>query len=110
LGGFCTKRKRTPRPSRATQKLTTKTESKASGAYQRRAKARIGPRSAPIVSSARWTPNERPRFSGWLESEMRASRGALRMPLPIRSRKRKPAVGATVEEASSPTLVAAEMT
>ncbi len=43
------------------------------------------PITAPVVSIARWRPKARPRASGAVESAMRASRGAVRMPLPIRS-------------------------
>ena len=47
--------------------------------------AASGPSIAPTVSSARCTPNERPRPARSLSSEISASRGAVRMPLPRRS-------------------------
>ena len=40
---------------------------------------------APAVSIARWKPNARPRRSGAVESAISASRGAVRIPFPIRS-------------------------
>ena len=38
-----------------------------------------------MVSIARCTPNARPRVSGGEDSEISASRGAVRRPLPVRS-------------------------
>ena len=43
------------------------------------------PITAPVVSIARCRPKARPRASGAVESAMSASRGAVRIPLPIRS-------------------------
>ena len=68
----------------------------------------MGPISAPTVSSARWMPNDSPIRSSGLDNEMRASRGAVRTPLPVRSRNRMPAVGPAVVLASSPSLQAAD--
>ena len=44
-----------------------------------------GPMTAPQVSRLRWNPNARPRSSGVVSSAMSESRGAPRIPLPIRS-------------------------
>jgi hypothetical protein len=60
------------------------------------------------MSSARCTPNDAPSFSGVLDREMRASRGAVRMPFPIRSTNSAAVVGATVVDASNPIFVAAD--
>jgi len=49
-------------------------------------KATSGPSIAPALSIARCTPNEVARFSLALEREIRASRGAVRIPLPTRSK------------------------
>ena len=59
--------------------------SNASGASASRPNASSGPSSAPTVSSARCTPNDVPRSSSREESEIIASRGAVRRPLPERS-------------------------
>ena len=67
------------------QKLTRNSESKASGAIDSSPNATSGPISAPVVSSARCTPNDSASVSGRLLSEMSASRGAVRIPLPVRS-------------------------
>ena len=47
----------------------------------------IGPAIAPAVSSARCTPNAVPSRAGLELSEISASRGATRTPLPTRSLK-----------------------
>ena len=60
-------------------------ESNASGAAASSANASSGPSMAPVVSIARCTPNAVPRSSFGVESEIIASRGAVRMPLPTRS-------------------------
>ena len=65
---------------------TKKTASKRAGATSRMPKATSGPRKAPTLSSARCTPNEVARLSRVEESEISASRGAVRIPLPIRSK------------------------
>ena len=44
-----------------------------------------GPITAPILSPVRWNPNALPRWALSTESAIKASRGALRMPLPMRS-------------------------
>ena len=44
-----------------------------------------GPITAPILSPVRWKPKALPRWALSTESEINASRGALRMPLPMRS-------------------------
>src|SRR5262245_51563035 len=49
------------------------------------ANATSGPTSAPALSAALRTPNALPRMFGSMESAISASRGALRMPLPMRS-------------------------
>ena len=49
-------------------------------------KAISGPSIAPALSIARCTPKEVARLSLVLESEIRASRGAVRIPLPMRSK------------------------
>lgn len=75
-------------PSVATQKLTTNTASNASARSQSRANAASGPISAPAVSMARCTPNALPWCASSTDSEISASRGAVRMPLPMRSTAR----------------------
>ena len=75
----------TSTPSVATQKLTMNTASNASATSQSSRKAARGPASAPAVSMARCTPNARPWWASSTDSEISASRGAVRMPLPIRS-------------------------
>ena len=67
------------------QNETTKTALYSPGARARITNARSGPIMAPSVSSARCTLNEVARFSGVLFSEIIASRGAVRIPLPTRS-------------------------
>ena len=69
----------------AKQKLTRKSEWKASGAMARIAKATIGPSIAPVVSSARWTPKAVPSWRFGVDREIIVSRGAVRMPFPMRS-------------------------
>ena len=60
-------------------------------------KAISGPSIAPAVSSERWTPNAVASCSRSLESEISASRGAVRMPFPVRSRKTiAPSAGETL--------------
>ena len=49
---------------------------------------------APTVSSDWRRPNARPRISGGVSSAIIASRGAPRMPLPMRSAKRAPSTSA----------------
>ena len=61
------------------------------------------------MSSARWTPKASPSRAGGLLREMSASRGAVRIPLPVRSRKRKPSVGSQAAPADHrPSLLAAD--
>jgi hypothetical protein len=61
--------------------------------------ASSGPANAPTVSSACRKPNAAPRTSAGVNSAISASRGAPRMPLPMRSIPRaantQPAVGAS---------------
>src|SRR5882672_8924837 len=52
--------------------------------------AASGPMKAPIVSSDCRNPKLAPRRSGVVMSAISASRGAVRMPLPMRSMKRAP--------------------
>jgi hypothetical protein len=52
------------------------------------AEASSGPTTAPAWSIARWKPNARPRSAGGVTSATRASRGAPRTPLPMRSATR----------------------
>ena len=66
-------------------KLTTNTRSKRCGAARSKAVAVNGPSIAPAASMARWTPKAEPRPAGGVLSEIRASRGAVRIPLPMRS-------------------------
>ena len=49
------------------------------------------PKTAPAVSAALWKPKASPRCLGSIESATRASRGAVRTPLPTRSAQRTPA-------------------
>ena len=73
-------------------------------------KATSGPSRAPAVSMARWTPKERPSRSAGLESEMRASRGAVRRPLPVRSMPMTAAIPPIeAPTAGSPSLLIADM-
>ncbi len=67
------------------QNETMKTDVKAFAATARIAKASSGPSIAPTVSSARCTPNAAPRSSFGVAIEIMASRGAVRIPLPMRS-------------------------
>ena len=60
-------------------------ELNASGAAASSANATSGPIIAPAVSIARCTPNASPRSRLGAVSEIIASRGAVRMPLPVRS-------------------------
>ena len=69
----------------AKQSETVQTAPNANGATARIAKASSGPIMAPVVSSARCVPNAAPRFSLGVVSVIIASRGAVRMPLPMRS-------------------------
>ena len=75
------------------------TESNASGAMASSPKATSGPSIAPVVSSARCTPKAVPSVAGVLDSEIIASRGAVRMPLPVRSRS----TSAPIAENAPPT-------
>ena len=56
--------------------------------HQTAAQAMPMPRTAPAESAARWKPKANPLFSGGMLSAMRASRGAFRIPFPMRSTKR----------------------
>ena len=47
--------------------------------------AKPGPMTAPMLSPVRWKPKALPKWALSTESEINASRGALRIPLPIRS-------------------------
>ena len=59
-----------------------------------------GPHTAPAVSAARWKPNARPRRWAGVSSAMSASRGDVRMPLPVRSTTRATSTnGHTLREA-----------
>ena len=99
----------TPSPAIATQNETRNTDVNASGASARIPNAISGPSMAPVVSIARWTPNAVPSVLGEAESEISASRGAVRMPLPMRSSITKTAIGATAPPAAtSPSLVTAD--
>jgi hypothetical protein len=75
----------TIRPTTAKQRLTRNSEWNASGAAARIANASSGPSIAPVVSIARCTPKAVPRLRSSVVSEISASRGAVRMPLPVRS-------------------------
>ena len=55
-----------------------------------RARAISGPITAPSESMKRWNPNTKPVRDGSLESRSSASRGAVRIPLPVRSTTRAP--------------------
>ena len=72
-----------------------KIASKRPGATASIPNASSGPIIAPVVSSARCTPNAVPSCSLGVLSEIIASRGAVRMPLPVRS--------STMIAASAPT-------
>ena len=89
--------------------LTTKTASKRAGAASRMPKATSGPSMAPALSIARWTPNEVARPALVLESEISASRGAVRIPLPTRSKATiAPIAPIELPKATRPTLQIAE--
>ena len=90
--------------------LTTKTASKRAGAASRMPKAISGPSMAPAESIARCTPKEVARPALLLESEISASRGAVRMPLPMRSKATiAPMPPIVLPAATSATLPTAEM-
>jgi hypothetical protein len=78
------------------------------GTNDRIRKASSGPAAAPIVSSMRWTPNDLPRFDSSDDVVMRASRGAVRIPLPSRSRAITVAMLANPLASNSQTLVTAD--
>jgi hypothetical protein len=80
-----TKIRSTASPMTAKQKLQTNTTSKPPGTSIRTDIAASGPSRAPVASSARCTPNAAARMSPRLSMAIRASRGAVRMPFPIRS-------------------------
>ncbi len=81
----------------------------ASGAIARMPNASSGPSIAPVVSMARCTPNAVPSVFGEADSEIRASRGAVRMPLPIRSSMTiAPIALAALPAATSPSLQTAD--
>ena len=82
----------TATPRTATTKLATKSTSNAPRIRARSRNATTGPMNAPAASSARWTPNAVARSSDRLRSEMSASRGAVRRPLPMRSIATTPAI------------------
>ena len=84
-GGLVTKSRSTASPITPMAKLATKIRSKRCGAAARTTKAASGPSIAPAASMARCTPNDCPRSSRALLSEINASRGAVRTPLPMRS-------------------------
>ena len=96
-------------PSKAKRVLTTKTASNLAGAASSTPKATSGPSIAPALSMARWTPNAVARPAFVLESEISASRGAVRIPLPTRSMATiAPTPPIEPLAATSPTLQAAE--
>ncbi len=74
-----------PTPMRAMQNDTTNTEVNAFAATARIPNASSGPSIAPTVSRARCTPNAAPSCAGGVDIEIIASRGAVRIPLPMRS-------------------------
>ncbi len=80
----------------AKQRLTANTASNWPGASSRMPTATSGPSIAPAVSIARCTPKAVPSRSLLELSVIRASRGAVRMPLPMRS--------ATIDADSPPRL------
>ena len=99
----------TPSPAIATQNETRNTEVKASGASARIPNASSGPSIAPVVSIARCTPNAIPSVCGEADSEISASRGAVRMPLPMRSTITSAAIALTAPPAAtSPSLQIAD--
>ena len=86
------------------------TESNASGAIASSPKATSGPSIAPVVSRARWTPNAVPSVAGVLDSEIIASRGAVRMPFPVRSRSTSAPIAENAPPATTrPSLQTAEI-
>ena len=106
----CTNATRTATPSVARQKETRKIESNASGAIASRQNATSGPSIAPVVSIARCTPKAAPSWSFGVESEIIASRGAVRMPLPARSSSTTaPIADTAVPTSSSRSLQTAEI-
>ena len=60
---------------------------------------------APVVSIARCTPNAVPRSRSGVESEIIASRGAVRIPLPARSSS----TTAPIAETAVPTVASASL-
>jgi len=69
-------------------KVSTPNTAELDCASQTANKAINNPIIAPDVSKARVTPNAKPRFSSLTESAIKASRGAVRIPLPTRSAQR----------------------
>ena len=67
-----------------------------------------GPSAAPMVSSIRCTPKARPRCSVGVAVLIMASRGAVLMPLPIRSAVTTAAIPAAPEANSRNTRATAE--
>ena len=93
----------------ATQNETRKTDVNASGASARIPNASSGPSIAPVVSIARCTPKAIPSDFGDDESEISASRGAVRMPLPMRSTITRAPIAVTAPPAAtSPSLQIAD--
>ncbi len=84
-GRGCTNVVRTAKPRTARKNETRKIEWNASGAAASMQNASSGPSMAPVVSIARCTPNAAPSSSFGVDSEIIASRGAVRIPLPARS-------------------------
>ena len=82
---------------------------KASGASARIPNATSGPSIAPVVSIARCTPKAIPSVCGEAESEISASRGAVRIPLPMRSTITSAPIALTAPPAAtSPSLQIAD--
>lgn len=99
-----------PSPISAMQKLTANSERNPAGAAASRAKASSGPSIAPVVSSARCTPNAAPSRCGAVAREIIASRGAVRMPFPTRSRNTTaPIAGMLAPASTRPRRHSAEM-
>ena|SRR5436190_19030872 len=73
-------------PNMANTKLVTHTASKAPGKAANKKKATTGPSNDPHASIALCTENALAKTAGSLFSEISASRGAARIPLPRRSR------------------------
>ncbi len=90
------------------QQLTVNTASYPSTATHSTPNAASGPSRAPAVSSARCTPKARPCSPGGTDSEISASRGAVRRPLPVRSAASTAATDQGVATASRAALQAAE--